>query len=28
LGVDTPKYVIHSDATIVVPLIFEYLLDE
>lgn len=28
LGVDTPKYVIHSDATIVAPLIFHYLLDE
>ena len=26
LGVDTPKYIIESDATIVVPLIFAYLL--
>ncbi|HEU5283890.1 MAG TPA: deoxyhypusine synthase family protein [Burkholderiales bacterium] len=28
LDVDTPKYVIESDATIVAPLIFAYLLDE
>lgn len=28
LGVDTPKYVIESDATIVAPLIFAYLLQE
>ena len=28
LGVDTPKYMIESDATIVVPLIFALLLDE
>lgn len=27
LGVDTPKYIIESDATIVVPLIFAYLLN-
>jgi deoxyhypusine synthase len=26
LGVDTPKYIIESDATIVAPLIFAYLL--
>ncbi len=26
LGIDTPKYVIHSDATIVAPLIFNYVL--
>ena len=28
LGVDTPKFVIESDATIVAPLIFAYLLDK
>ena len=28
LGVDTPRYVIESDATIVAPLIFAYLLQE
>ncbi len=28
LGIDTPKYVIHSDATIVAPLIFQYLLEK
>ena len=28
LGVDTPMYVVESDATIVAPLIFEYLLEE
>jgi len=28
LDVDTPMYVIESDATIVAPLIFEYLLEE
>jgi len=28
LGVDTPKFVIESDATIVLPLIFTYLLEE
>ncbi|MEM1157031.1 MAG: deoxyhypusine synthase family protein [Verrucomicrobiota bacterium] len=28
LGVDTPKYIIESDATIVAPLIFAYLLGE
>ena len=27
LAVDTPKYVIHSDATIVAPLVFAYVLD-
>jgi deoxyhypusine synthase len=27
LGVETPKYVIESDATIVAPLIFSYVLD-
>lgn len=27
LGIDTPKYIIESDATIVAPLIFAYLLD-
>ena len=27
LNVDTPSYVIESDATIVAPLIFAYLLD-
>lgn len=27
LGIDTPKFLIESDATIVVPLIFSYLLD-
>ena len=26
LGIDTPRYIIESDATIVVPLIFAYLL--
>ena len=28
LDVDTPKYVIESDATIVAPLIFEYVLGD
>lgn len=28
LGIDTPKYIIESDATIVAPLVFAYLLDE
>ena len=27
LGIDTPKHIIESDATIVAPLIFAYLLD-
>ena len=27
LGVDTPKYVVESDASIVAPLIFAYVLD-
>ena len=27
LGIDTPKYIVESDATIVAPLIFAYLLD-
>lgn len=27
LGIDTPKFIVESDATIVVPLIFAYLLD-
>ncbi len=27
LGVDTPKFVIESDATIVAPLMFGYILD-
>jgi deoxyhypusine synthase len=27
LDLDTPKFIIESDATIVVPLIFAYLLD-
>ena len=28
LGVDTPKFMINSDATIVAPLIFAYVLGE
>ena len=28
LGLDTPKFIIESDATIVVPLIFAYVLGE
>ena len=27
LGIDTPKFIIESDATIVAPLIFAYILD-
>jgi deoxyhypusine synthase len=27
LSIDTPKFVIHSDATIVAPLMFSYLLE-
>ena len=27
LGIDTPKYIVESDATIVAPLIFAYLLN-
>jgi deoxyhypusine synthase len=28
LGVDTPRFVIESDATIVAPLVFAYVLEE